>query len=259
MKCPKCGDLGLELAVHGDDGLMHCPHCDRPCQGLVSPEEYETDRYYFGSDRLDFQILDEPIDWPHDPTHTKGTVRKHGLGPEKTKEKDEYLTSACAQNTGKRPRQTPQEEAVDEYRLVQKEAEIMARKKREEELAELAAQKKVKTSARIKRTIVCPSYELAFYERRPLLYRDFLKATPSTPLGVMGVECPDSWRPALEHLSDKLELLIAASSAFPAGRVFAAQVKEKCGSLRFYLSRGASEEMLVAIGEAAEEIGRLGK
>jgi len=104
----------------------------------------------------------------------------------------------------------------------------------------------------MKRHVLNASYDRAFYEKRPLLYVDFLRDTFVSPMGQSGVECGAGWRPILERLSDELEALI---SALPKRRqtMFCSQAKQKLGSLRFYMSNAYTDDMQAAISRAEDE------
>ncbi len=78
-------------------------------------------------------------------------------------------------------------------------------------------------------------------DRYPLLYSN----------GIM-FECGDGWFVLINALSAKLELLIAACEDHPEhGRPYASQVKEKYGTLRFYMSY-MTDEMEALIDEAED-------
>lgn len=83
----------------------------------------------------------------------------------------------------------------------------------------------------------------------PLLYAD--RRAPMTHTCMCwGFECGDGWEPLIRRLSEKLEPMIRA---FPDGeRPRASQVKEKFGTLRFYMT-GETPEMTAAISAAYEE------
>jgi hypothetical protein len=52
-----------------------------------------------------------------------------------------------------------------------------------------------------------------------------------------GFEVPDAWEPTIRRLSEKLERLIAEEPVDEEGtRPKASQVKEKFGTLRFYMT-----------------------
>lgn len=89
-----------------------------------------------------------------------------------------------------------------------------------------------------------------FFSRFPNLYRVMWEDVPTCPLSERGgVECGPGWKPVIEELSAKLEALILALPEPERRKCFAAQVKEKFGTLRFYM-RGATEEMRHEIGDA---------
>lgn len=80
----------------------------------------------------------------------------------------------------------------------------------------------------------------------PLLYANRNKPATVTCM-CWGFECEDGWEPLIRDLSAKLERLIAAQSE---PRAVAAQVKQKFGTLRFYMT-GATADMYMLI-EVAE-------
>lgn len=85
----------------------------------------------------------------------------------------------------------------------------------------------------------------------PLLYKQRGGTIQQTCLA-WGFECGDGWEPLIRGLSEKLEPLIAAQPEDQ--RASAAQVKEKFGTLRFYMD-GSTPEMdeLVNAAEWASE------
>lgn len=82
----------------------------------------------------------------------------------------------------------------------------------------------------------------------PNLYRD-RNASMQTTCMCWGFEVGDAWEPLIRDLSAKLETMIMEQP--PGEREFyaAAQVKEKYGTLRFYMT-SSTEEMDKAIEEA---------
>ena len=74
----------------------------------------------------------------------------------------------------------------------------------------------------------------------PLLYGD-RNAAASTTCMCWGFECGDGWEPLLRDLSAKLEAAIKALPADQQPDYKASQVKEKFGTLRFYLTMGSDE------------------
>jgi len=87
----------------------------------------------------------------------------------------------------------------------------------------------------------------------PLLYAD--RSAPMTQTCMCWGFPGDGWEPLLRRLSEKLEPLIAALPEGEYGRPRASQVKEKFGTLRFYMS-SETAEMSAAIREAEEESAR---
>lgn len=91
----------------------------------------------------------------------------------------------------------------------------------------------------------------------PLLYADRHADMRSTCM-CWGFDVPDAWEPIIRGLSEKLERLIEqeikdgnVDTTF--GHMRAAQVKEKYGTLRFYMT-SQTEQMNEAIRQAEEEI-----
>lgn len=81
----------------------------------------------------------------------------------------------------------------------------------------------------------------------PLLYRDRNRSPRETPMS-FGFGVGDGWYNLIWRLSEKLEPLIAAQPE--AERAVAAQVKEKFGTLRFYLDSSTDEmEKLIDVAE----------
>lgn len=72
-----------------------------------------------------------------------------------------------------------------------------------------------------------------------------------------GFECGNGWYQIIKEAASKLEpLIVAAKTASPEawewGYVHATQVKEKYGTLRFYLSTG-TDEMFAIVDEAERQ------
>ena len=65
----------------------------------------------------------------------------------------------------------------------------------------------------------------------PTLYQNRNKRYGATPCAMFGFECSDGWGPLLYEVSRGLEWL----NGLGKGTVIAAQVKEKFGTLRFYV------------------------
>ncbi|MBS1993425.1 MAG: hypothetical protein JSS83_23070 [Cyanobacteria bacterium SZAS LIN-3] len=74
----------------------------------------------------------------------------------------------------------------------------------------------------------------------PLLYGDRHAPARQTCM-CWGFECGDGWEPLIRDLSAKLEAAIAALPADEQPNYRASQVKEKFGTLRFYLTCGTDE------------------
>jgi len=71
----------------------------------------------------------------------------------------------------------------------------------------------------------------------PLLYGDRNAPMQQTCM-CWGFECGDGWEPLIRELSARLEAEIAAIPADEQPNYRASQVKEKFGTLRFYLTSG---------------------
>jgi hypothetical protein len=91
-------------------------------------------------------------------------------------------------------------------------------------------------------------YDEALCEEFPLLYANRHCSPREVPLG-FGIECKEGWYPLLRELSARLEALIQQLPADERAQYRADQVKEKLGTLRFYMAR-QTEEMVAAIREA---------
>lgn len=83
----------------------------------------------------------------------------------------------------------------------------------------------------------------------PLLYRERQRSIQESCMR-WGFECGDGWEPLLRRLSKKLERLIEKQPDDESA--YASQVKEKFGTLSFYMD-GATDEMDAAIDEAEVE------
>jgi len=83
-------------------------------------------------------------------------------------------------------------------------------------------------------------------ENFPKLYQGY-GGDPRETLMAFGFECGDGWFDLLKELSEKIE----------NHDVVASQVKEKYGTLRFYLMGGATDEVWDLIDEAEEESGKI--
>ena len=95
----------------------------------------------------------------------------------------------------------------------------------------------------------------------PILYQDRYK-TPQETIMCFGFECGDGWEILIRKLSEKIEGYNRVHLDSP---VVAVQVKEKFGTLRFYVSNNP-EEVCNWIDEAetesevvCEQCGKLGK
>lgn len=82
-------------------------------------------------------------------------------------------------------------------------------------------------------------FEAMLEERFPLLYKDMHGDVMKTCMA-FGIETGPGWYPLIYNMSEKLELLIRALKADPEYDneylPCAAQVKEKYGTLRFYMT-----------------------
>jgi hypothetical protein len=90
----------------------------------------------------------------------------------------------------------------------------------------------------------------------PELYQDYTLPMTKTCM-CWGFETPDEWEPVIRKLSEKLKALIEKT---PKGyeTYRAAQVKEKWGGLRFYMT-SETDEMSEAIEDAECEVQELEK
>ena len=85
----------------------------------------------------------------------------------------------------------------------------------------------------------------------PNLYRDRYGDVKET-LMCFGFECGDGWEPLIRRLSAKLEALILAVPESKRALYRAVQVKEKYGSLRYYMTY-ETDEMSDLIRVAEDE------
>jgi hypothetical protein len=85
----------------------------------------------------------------------------------------------------------------------------------------------------------------------PLLYADRHRSMTETCM-CWGFTCNDGWYDIIYRLSAKLESLIEACDPVEGEKPRAVQVKEKFGSLRFYMSFN-TDEMSDLIREAEKE------
>ena len=85
----------------------------------------------------------------------------------------------------------------------------------------------------------------------PNLYADRNLSIMQTCMA-WGFDCMDGWFPIIRDLSLKLEAIIAAMPEGERGGYKAAQVKEKFGTLRFYMTAETDEmERLICEAESA--------
>lgn len=96
-----------------------------------------------------------------------------------------------------------------------------------------------------------PDLDKKLCEDFPNLYRD-RNASMRVTCMCWGFECGDGWEPLIRRLSEKLEAIIVAIPEPQRAQYCAAQVKEKFGTLRFYMA-GTNEEIEAAIDEAEAE------
>jgi hypothetical protein len=89
-----------------------------------------------------------------------------------------------------------------------------------------------------------------------ILEERLIKGFPRLYRNGMYFECHDGWFDLLWRLSARLEDLISQRPRPEQKRYFAMQVKEKWGTLSFYLSN-ETEEMSQAIEAVWEESGRI--
>lgn len=90
-----------------------------------------------------------------------------------------------------------------------------------------------------------PELDAALVRDFPNLYRN---RNNERSCFYFGFECGDGWEPMLRELSQKLEAIIVAMPARRRKNYAAEQVKEKFGSLRFYIR--TTDEMSALIAEA---------
>jgi hypothetical protein len=91
---------------------------------------------------------------------------------------------------------------------------------------------------------LCRDFPLLYSKRRGTIYQTCM---------AWGFECGDGWYDLIYRLSKKLERLIEAQPTDESA--CAAQVKEKFGTLSFYMD-GATDEMYAAVNEAEAESAR---
>ena len=89
----------------------------------------------------------------------------------------------------------------------------------------------------------------------PLLFGDRHADKRKTCMS-WGFECGDGWEPMLRELAGKLEPIIAALPEAERADYRASQVKEKFGTLRFYMTM-ATEPMWTAIDQAESKSGAI--
>ena len=85
-------------------------------------------------------------------------------------------------------------------------------------------------------------------EKYPLLYRKRNASMQETCM-CWGICCGEGWHNLIDDLSAKIEKIIAALPEDKQGYIYAQQVKEKWGSLSFYMSY-SNEEIDELIDEA---------
>ncbi|HEY9774459.1 MAG TPA: hypothetical protein V6C81_11710 [Planktothrix sp.] len=93
-----------------------------------------------------------------------------------------------------------------------------------------------------------PEKDAALVKDFPSLYQDRNKPMNQTCM-CWGFECGDGWEPLIRELSQKLEALILALPEAERANYRAMQVKEKFGTLRFYMTL-STDEMFALINEA---------
>lgn len=106
-----------------------------------------------------------------------------------------------------------------------------------------------------------------FSEKFPNIYRSITLKTDGTlpwdnsahesefgpvPARLFGFECGDGWKDLLFRLSEKIEAEILTFPEEMRKAFYVEQVKEKYGTLRFYMS-GETDSMSTAIAIAEEE------
>lgn len=101
-----------------------------------------------------------------------------------------------------------------------------------------------------------PELDEKLVKAYPILFGDRYKSEMETCM-CWGFECSDGWYDLIEEASRKLEA-INAKITDPKQRIIAAQVKEKFGTLRFYIDGAPEqyqEEVYAIIDEAERKSG----
>lgn len=80
-------------------------------------------------------------------------------------------------------------------------------------------------------------------------YEELVKRYPRLYKHNQGIECAPGWHKIIDDLSAKLEMLILGEDNDPEGYFYATEVKEKYGTLRFYMSL-ETDKMSSAIRKA---------
>lgn len=80
----------------------------------------------------------------------------------------------------------------------------------------------------------------------------FTGADPRHPYPMFGIECGTGWYDILEKLCAKITKELNGLSTEERGQCYVLQVKEKFGTLRFYMA-GETDAMSTAIREAEQE------
>jgi hypothetical protein len=94
-----------------------------------------------------------------------------------------------------------------------------------------------------------PELDNELCTKYPLLYAD-RGSLPASTLMCYGFACGDGWFDLIDDLSSKLETLIAAMPENVRSKYKAVQVKEKFGTLRFYMTHSTNEmEEIINVAE----------
>jgi len=73
------------------------------------------------------------------------------------------------------------------------------------------------------------------------------------PINVFGFECGDGWFNLLYEACTKIEAIISKKNQREQANYGVAQIKEKFGTLRFYMNGGLDEEIHQIIGVAEDK------
>lgn len=99
--------------------------------------------------------------------------------------------------------------------------------------------------------LMSPDLDEALVRDFPLLFRD-RHASPLQSCMHWGFECGDGWEPLIRRAAEKLEKCITEIAGLTLAPPYASQVKEKYGTLRFYLNC-ETDEMAEIVHQAEME------